>query len=89
MDFYKNRGGRIVTLNTNSKEIIEAIKAGEFTLVEEVAEAPVAKECVKKVADAPIKKVDKKALVKEYVEKFGKRPFAGWSADKLAEKLAE
>jgi len=85
MDFYKNRGGRIVTLNTNSKEVIEAIKAGEFTLVEDVA---VVTAPVKKVAVAPVK-LDKKELTAEYVLRFGKRPFAGWSAEKLTEKLAE
>jgi hypothetical protein len=88
MDFYKNRGGRIVTLDTNSKEIIEAIAAGEFTLIED--EKPVAKACVKKAcAEKVIPPMDKEALTVLYKDKFGKRPFAGWDAKKLTEKLAE
>lgn len=32
---------------------------------------------------------DKSALVEQYIEKFGKKPFAGWDEAKLKEKIAE
>ena len=90
MEKYTNRGGRVVTLDTNSKEIIQAIAEGEFVLIEEEVEAPVKKpvkkECPKE--GCPIV-LDKKVLTAIYVDKFGKRPLAGWGAEKLAEKLAE
>ena len=88
---YRNRGGRIVTLDPNNRDVIHAVAEKEYFLIEEEKkEIPTP---VKKVVEKPVivkeDKLDKKELTIDYVNKFNKKPFPGWSAEILRDKIGE
>ena len=56
--------------------------------LEEKLEALISSKEPKKVVKDE-EKLDKSTLTDQYIEKFGKKPFAGWDEAKLLEKLAE
>ena len=88
MALYKNRGGRVLNLDQHSPVIIRRIAAGELTLVKkEKREVVQLKKKEVKVAKVEIE--SKKELTDKYIEKFGKKPFAGWNETKLQEKINE
>lgn len=57
--------------------------------LEEKLEALISSKEPKKVESTDEDKTEKQILTEQYVEKFGKKPFAGWDEEKIAEKLAK
>ncbi len=76
---YTNRGGRTVDLDPNKPDTIARVDAGELTPIAAVPKEEIVGE------DTP--GPDKKELTAKYIAKFDKKPFAGWNAEKLQEKL--
>lgn len=81
---YTNRAGRILDLNPNSNDTIMRVESGEMIPAVVTPEKEVIKEKAQVVTPTVL---DKKELTAKYIAKFEKKPFAGWSAEKLQEKL--
>lgn len=93
-DEYLARHEMIVTEEEWNR--IQEGKVAEEVVVERISATPEASDIVQLTTDedeeeiiAPSAPEDKKELAKQYEEKFGKKPFAGWAVDVLKAKLAE
>lgn len=86
---YKNKFGVVIEgVNAADPMWVEKIKDGDVILCPDEPK-PVVKECKGSTCEIETPKEDIKAVRKQYEEKLGKKPFAGWDIDKLKEKLSE